>query len=191
MIISTAQTPTPTLTIGQSSPYSRLATDPISFYCSFTYPTSTYLTLTYLNLYLKITSASVSISDTTIATLNWANPSTSTAYSFYSSASYSSRLTVSAVSDSGAAKNYAIIFATYTTSDITPYYYCEIADSTGSSVYSSLVQLQGYCMSLRICSFMSITLYYITHIKLIFNKYSTHYLYSTRRYPKRDCSQLD
>lgn len=146
-----AQTPTPGLTLGQSSPPPRLASDPVSFYCSFIYPTATFSSsaLTYINLYFKFTTSSTSsTSDTIAVTISWNSPKASNTYSTQTLSTYSSRLTVAAVSDSGASKNYSITLSTYTMSDVGNYYYCQLSDSTGTSgnPYSSLVQLQGYCM---------------------------------------------
>ena len=160
-IVSFAQTPSPTLSIGQSySPYSRLATDPITFACSFTY-TSTYYTssLTYIYLDFKVTlsSSAASSSDTTVASISWSSNANIASGIFTTSipVGYSSRVQVAKVSDSGSFKNYSVTLGVstytstpnfYTLSDI-GYYYCAIRDSyTVSQIAGNFVSLSAYCM---------------------------------------------
>ena len=154
-IITFAQTPTPVLTIGQSySPYSRLATDPVTFACSFTYPTATYYSLSVLFLDFKYsTSTTAASSDTLVARILWSSFSYISSGVYTSSpTTYTSRITIAKISDTGAFKNYSVTLGIsgssstpnyYTVSDV-GYYYCSITDistATGSSVY-----LAAYCM---------------------------------------------
>ena len=160
-IVSYAQTPSPLLTIGHTySPYSRLATDPVVFACSFTY-SSTYYTssgLTYLYLDFKFASSSTttSSSDTLLATIQWISYAAinSGTYTTAIPNSYSNRVKAAVVSDSGSIKNYSITLGLstntltpnyYTTTD-TGYYYCAIRDSYTTQQTGNFVQLSAYCM---------------------------------------------
>ena len=161
-IVSFAQTPSPTLSIGQSySPYSRLATDPVTFACSFTYATAYYNSaLNYLYLDFKFTasSSSASSSDTTVATISWSSWSNIGSGTITTNIpnAYSSRVQVAKVSDSGLSfKNYSVTLGVstststpnyYTLSDI-GYYYCAIRDSyTVSQTAGNFLSLSAYCM---------------------------------------------
>ena len=154
-IITFAQTPTPVLTIGQSySPYSRLATDPVTFACSFTYPTATYNSLSVLYLDFKFsTSTTATSSDTLVTRLYWSTFSQISSGSYSTNPTrYTSRTTIAKVSDTGAFKNYSVTLGIsgstwtpnyYTVSDV-GYYYCSITDT--STTTGSLVYLAAYCM---------------------------------------------
>jgi hypothetical protein len=151
-IITFAQTPKPVLTIGHSySPYSRLATDPVAFACSFTYPTLTYTSLTFLYLDFKFISSTTSL-DTLVARLSWSSFSQISTGTFSSLAtSYTDRIIVAKVSDTGAFKNYSVTLG-YSGSTSTPNYYtltdvgsyyCTITDTT-STTTGSVVALSAY-----------------------------------------------
>jgi hypothetical protein len=152
-IITFAQMPTPVLTIGYSySPYSRLSTDPVTFACSFTYPTATYNSLSFLYLDFKFTtSTTVLTSDFIVARLYWSSFSQISSGTYTSSpTTYTSRITVAKISDTGAFKNYSITLGIsgstttpnyYTLSDV-GYYYCAITDT--STTTSPFVTLSAY-----------------------------------------------
>lgn len=150
-----AQTPTPTITLIQNySPYSRLATDPINFACSFNYTSGSYSSLSYIILIFKFTlSSTVAAGDTTVATIYWNSSSNISNATTNISSSYSSRVATSKIIDNGSYKNYSITLGIstytstpnyYTLSDV-GYYYCQLSDSTAVSTTGLLVKLSAYC----------------------------------------------
>lgn len=152
-------TPIPYFSIGYGySPYSRLATDPVTFSCSFAYSTNTLQSVTWANLEFKFGSLStIQTSDITVATVMWGSDFSSPLSNFSSqvATAYSSRISnLIKVSDNGTFKNMSFTLGVngstyspnyYTLSDV-GYYYCQLYDSTGGSTFSPSVELFAYCM---------------------------------------------
>lgn len=153
-------TPVPIFTIGHNySPYSRIATDPVTFSCSFTYSSFEIVrSITWASVVFKSgNSSSIQSTDITVATATWNSNFSSSSSSFISqvAGAYSSRIIgPTKVSDIGTFKNLSITLGIsnslsspnyYTLSDV-GYYYCQLIDSTGGSTFSSTSHLSAYCM---------------------------------------------